>query len=221
MKVALLAHSLVSADEPELHQRARTLAGDRKIVRLLEQETYAPFVVALEAIDALPNFERDRAAILTAGEHEQEVGRLPAELFVDDAPTESIVDFYKGSDPAAFLRDMPNACHCMISIARKLRGPSLHFVGGGEAAAYALIMAVESLADGAASNALVVGYSRPGDSSELSSDAVAVVLAAAPSNGGESLVEIDLPAPVELRERRAVDIMRDVIRAHVGTPPAG
>ncbi|WP_020667191.1 hypothetical protein [Amycolatopsis nigrescens] len=160
----------------------------RKINRLLERVSLAPFVAGLSLYRREPVGEPDRVALLTVSGWDPDTPE-PAE------PAESseaaLSDFYlhpKGVGD--YLQRMPNNPICQLSIAGGFRGPNVHYTGGVDSLALMTTVAASHITDGSSDCALLVAF----DVAEqdvhalpdtVDSTAAAVLLAPAGAGAGD------------------------------------
>lgn len=184
MGLLALATCVVPHDRPDLMADAKGLAKDRKVMRLLDTPTYAPFVCALEAYAVSGDHDPDQVALFSVSEVDYKPPPFPLDVLGADASAvDSARYVYENSDPTSWLRGTPNSGICMTSIIGKFRGPNMHMVGDGPSVVNAIALAHAALLDGQATTAIVVAYS-PASEDEARTDAAAVVLA---EGGGDEL----------------------------------
>lgn len=186
----------------DLRARAKEL-GDRKILRLLDAASYAPFVAAVEACRlALSAGEAsmDRVALFTVSSWDPSVPAPPFPL--DEAPDLAhrlSRHFYQPENPSDWLRRMPNNPLCQVAIATGLRGPNMHFVGDASSLVLALAYTEQAFADDDADLALVVAYDQADGgrhlTPELGPSRAAAVALARSGTGGRALVDAVSAAP--------------------------
>lgn len=177
MGLRVLASHVVPHDRPGLMAEAKTLAKDRKILRLLDATTHAPFVCVLEAHAAAGGGDPEQVALFSVSEVDYAPPPCPLDVLGADAATQDATrHLSKHAEPTGWIRSMPNSGLCMTSIVGEFRGPNLRLVGHGPSVVSALALAHAALLDGQATTAIVVAYS-DGSEGSPATDAAAVVLA--------------------------------------------
>jgi hypothetical protein len=145
------------AEPDELRIRAKDLARDRKIMRLLDPLSIPPFVAAVQAFDAVDGLDPARTALFTVSSWEPWMAS-PQLAAVDGlSHAEVFQRLIDTNHPTEWLRAMANNTLCQIAIARKLRGPNLHVVGDASQLASLLALAALELG-GTADAALLVAF---------------------------------------------------------------
>ena len=146
------------ADElpDDLRRYARENAH-RKINRLLERVSLAPFAAGLSLYRRQPIGEPDRVALLTVSGWDPDT---PEPEPVATQPSEAeLSGFYlhpKGVGD--YLQRMPNNPICQLSIAGGFRGPNVHYTGEVDSLALMTAVAASHLVDGNADCALLVAF---------------------------------------------------------------
>jgi hypothetical protein len=202
MKVDVI-DTLTEADlDGDLTGRARSLANDRKILRLLDGAARLPFVAVLTMLARRPEIDPTELALYLVSDSDY---RPPAPEGGDRSPEAVARSYYEHANPAAWLAGMPNSAICQASIVGQVHGPNLHVVGGAEAAWHAACIACRALDRRIATAAMVVGY-RPTPPDAADPGLVSVV-AFGPDSSGRGL-DLALPAPERLRSMAAVELVR-------------
>jgi beta-ketoacyl synthase-like protein len=167
MNAVVVGHAVSNNAGAEQVTRARSLVSDRKVVRLLDSRSAPPFVAGVEAVDSARVQDGDRTGLFTASDElDEPMAAAWTKMLGPDASALSPAEVFQRlmSDrlsPVIWLRSMGSNMLCQAAIARGLRGPSIHFVGDGETAAYALTMAVAALEEEQADVMVVVGFDFP------------------------------------------------------------
>jgi len=181
---------MIGADElpAGLRTYAKEQAG-RKVIRMLDRISLAPFVAAM-ALHARQDWpDLDRVGLFTVSGWDPATP-VPAQL-VPQSPSETATSaaihyYLHPAGVSDYLRRMPNNAICQIAIATQFRGPNVHFTGGADSLALITALAASAITDRAADAVVVVAFDPPeGDQAALPDDAdstaAAFVLAPAPS----------------------------------------
>jgi hypothetical protein len=129
----------------------------RKVNRLLERISLAPFAAGHSLYQRLPIGEPDRVALLTVSGWDPDTpepeptggGLSPAELSSFYLHPKGVGDY---------LQRMPNNPICQLSIAAGFRGPNVHYTGGVESLELMATVAVSHLADGSSDCAILLAF---------------------------------------------------------------
>jgi hypothetical protein len=167
---------MIANDElpAELRTTAKEQAG-RKVIRMLDRISLAPFVAAM-ALNARQNWtDLDRVGLFTVSGWDPATP-VPASLVrqSDSETAASLAIHYYLHPPSVtdYLRRMANNAICQIAIATQFRGPNVHFTGGADSLALITALAASAISDKAAEAAVVIAFDPPdGDRAALPDDA--------------------------------------------------
>lgn len=194
-----VAASVAANELPDdLRARAREL-GDRKVNRLLDVATRAPFVAAVEAFNLAPAAPPERVALFTVSGWDPSVPSPPFDLEPSPELCRRLSrHFYQPEDPSDWLRRMPNSPLCQVAIATGLRGPNMHFVGDADSVALVLAYTGQAFVDDDADIALVVAYDQADGGRHLPPDrgatGAAVVVLTRDDNADDGAALVDAVA---------------------------
>ena len=129
----------------------------RKVNRLLERISLAPFVAGHSLYRRLPIGDPDRVALLTvSGWDPDTVEPAPADGQLSAAELSSFYLHPKGIGD--YLQRMPNNPICQLSIAAGFRGPNVHYTGEVESLTLMATVAACHLLDGSADCAMLLAF---------------------------------------------------------------
>lgn len=189
---------MIAADElpPALRSYAKEQAG-RKVIRMLDRMSLAPFAAAM-ALNARRNWkDRDRVGLFTVSGWDPTTP-VPAVLgqASDSGLAASLAIRYYLHPPGVsdYLRRMPNNAICQIAIATQFRGPNVHFTGGADSLALITALAASAISDNAADAVIVVAFD-PADEDRAAlpddADSSAAAFVLAPSDNASPGVDLD------------------------------
>jgi hypothetical protein len=149
----------------------------RKVNRLLERISLAPFAAGLSLYRRLPIGDPDRVALMTVsgwdpGTHQPE----PAGGQLSEAELSNFYLHPKGIGD--YLQRMPNNPICQLSIAAGFRGPNVHYTGGVESLTLMATVAASHLLDGSADCAMLLAFDVPAEHRHALPDTVDSIAAA-------------------------------------------
>lgn len=186
----------------------------RKVNRLLERVSLAPFAAGRALYQRHPVGDPDRVGLLTVS------GWDPDTPEPDAARTRSeaeLSDFYLHPRGVGdYLQRMPNNALCLLAIATGFRGPNVHYTGAVESLALTVALAGAHLRDGSTDAMMVLAYDLAATDRHAlpdAADGTAAALLLVPAGAGGS---DDLGTASELaaflsglpRETGAVDAVR-------------
>ncbi|MGH3548696.1 MAG: hypothetical protein ACRDQU_11425 [Pseudonocardiaceae bacterium] len=140
----------------DLRRYARENAH-RKVNRLLERVSLAPFAAGLSLYRHQPIGELDRVALLTVSSWDPDTPE-PEPVAAQPSEAELSSFYLHPKGVGDYLQRMPNNPICQLSIAGGFRGPNVHYTGEVDSLALMTVVAASHLVDGNADCALLVAF---------------------------------------------------------------
>ena len=176
---------------------ARSFTSDRKIMRLLDRVSLAPFVACLEVLRRAPKIDRSRLALFTFSGWDAST-TIPITFSLAGLDTSSgnredlVRRLCDASNPTEWLRHLANNTICQAAIAAGCTGPTYHVVGDGSSLETLFALAMETLRGDAVDTCVIVGFDADlypsGDAAAI---AAGLVLAGPADADADALADVD------------------------------
>ena len=163
----------------------------RKVNRLLERVSVAPFAAGLSLYRSHPVGDPDRVALLTVSGWDPDTPVAAGDELTEQQRGEH---YLRPTGVGGYLQRMPNNAICQLSIAGGFRGPNVHYTGGVDSLALLVTVALGHLADGSSDCALVVAYDVPEEQRHAlpdTADANAAAVLLAPQSEGDAVCDAE------------------------------
>jgi hypothetical protein len=175
----------------------RHLVTDRKVLRLLTPLATPPLVAAVRAYDAVPQVAPERTSVHTVSGWEE-------------SGTASVTRPGRSTTPTAELQRMTTLPLCVITLARRLRGPNAHWVGDGVTLSHVLGLVEHELASGAADRSLVVAFDLVGEGPSSCAAAAALLALDGDAGPGHGSAAISPSSPTKMTALTALPSLTSI-----------